>query len=108
MNRIERRSEDARKVAQFLEDSGEHKRAEDIRALCRSAACLRAVASALHRELEDTRRACGLPTWEKHNPPAEESGPTLPGAFAAHGSGGTVPESGGGDRTNGYERGRFP
>lgn len=65
MSRAESRIVAAREVADFLDGLGEKKRAEDVRALCRSYSCLKATTSSIHRELEDTRRAAGMPTWER-------------------------------------------
>jgi hypothetical protein len=65
MSRMNARIATARGVADFLDGIGEPKRAEDVRALCRSATCLQATAASVHRELEDTRRAAGLPTWDR-------------------------------------------
>jgi hypothetical protein len=61
----ERRAIQARKVAEHLDSLGEHKMAQDIRDLCRSYSGVRLIASTLHQELEETRRAAGMPTWER-------------------------------------------
>lgn len=65
MTRMERRIVAAREVADFLRGIGQHKRAQDVVDLCRSATMSRFTAQALHAELEDTRRAAGMPTWER-------------------------------------------
>lgn len=65
MTRGETRIAEARKVAAFLDGLGETKRAEDVRALCRSFAVLKATTSSIHKELEETRRAAGMPTWDR-------------------------------------------
>jgi hypothetical protein len=56
----------ARKAADHLAAIGQYKMAEDVRMLCRSHAALRNTASTIHRELEDTRRAAGMPTWKRN------------------------------------------
>jgi hypothetical protein len=57
----------ARAAAEHLSSIGEHKMAEDVRRVCRANSCLIATASTLHRELEETRRAAGMPTWERES-----------------------------------------
>lgn len=41
---------DAKKVAEFLESGGQHKRANDIRRVCRSNETYRATLGQLHRD----------------------------------------------------------
>lgn len=65
MTRIETRIAQAKTVAHRLRAEGRSKDAQDVLDLCHSAAILRATASSIHKELEDTRRACGMPTWER-------------------------------------------
>ena len=71
MSKAENRVKAARAAADHLESLGEHKRAEDVRALCRSFSILRMTTSSIHRELEETRRAAGLPTWERKSTNAD-------------------------------------
>jgi hypothetical protein len=66
-NNLERKIATVRAAIAFLKDHDQHKMAEDVASLCRSAALIRATASSLHRELEETRRAAGMPTWERGN-----------------------------------------
>jgi hypothetical protein len=47
----------AREVADFLDSLGEHKRANDVRALCRSNDSLRTTCSLLHRDNAQLREA---------------------------------------------------
>jgi len=66
MKKADQRIADARKAADHLASIGQHKMAEDVRKLCRSHATLRVTTSSIHKELEDTRRAAGMPTWERN------------------------------------------
>lgn len=65
MSRADSRIKACRQVAAMLDGMGKPKEAEDVRALCRSYAMLKATASSVHKELEETRRAAGMPTWER-------------------------------------------
>lgn len=51
LNRSERRQQNGYDVADFLDAIDERKRANDIRALCRTLAMSRATSRSLHREL---------------------------------------------------------
>lgn len=60
-------------LADRLKAEGRYRDAQVLRDLCHTATGLRMTASTTHRELEDTRRACGLPTWERNESLANES-----------------------------------
>lgn len=65
--KLERKIAAVKPAIEFLKSRGEHKMAQDVNNLCRAATMIRVTASTLHAELEDTRRAAGLPTWERTN-----------------------------------------
>lgn len=50
MSRAERHTLAAREVAGFLDSIGEHKRANDVRSVCKSLSTARTTMAALHRD----------------------------------------------------------
>jgi len=56
MSRAERHTREALDVVAFLESIGETKRANDVRAVCRSLTTARVTMSALHRDNMALRR----------------------------------------------------
>ena len=50
MSRACRHTSAAREVAAWLDDQGEHKRANDVRAICRSLSTARVTMGHLHRD----------------------------------------------------------
>lgn len=56
MSRAERHTQAAREVAAWLDEQGEHFRANAVRAICRSLSTARVTMAALHRDNADLRR----------------------------------------------------